>query len=51
MEVGHNAVAAFEGIDYLIFHAYDGKDRGRSKLRIEKLGWKNDWPVVESTRH
>lgn len=44
--VGHNAVASFDGFDYLIFHAYDAKDNGRSKLRIEKLGWENDWPVI-----
>ena len=44
--VGHNAVASFKGTDYLIFHGYDGNDKGRSKLRIEKLTWWNDWPVV-----
>ncbi|MEO6230721.1 MAG: arabinan endo-1,5-alpha-L-arabinosidase [Ferruginibacter sp.] len=45
--VGHNAVAAFNGIDYLIFHAYDANDRGRPKLRIEKITWVNDWPVIQ----
>ncbi|CAN5406652.1 arabinan endo-1,5-alpha-L-arabinosidase [soil metagenome] len=45
--VGHNAVAAFNGIDYLIFHAYDASDRGRPKLRIEKITWINDWPVIQ----
>lgn len=45
--VGHNAVAAFNGIDYLIFHAYDAADRGRSKLRIEKITWVNDWPLIQ----
>ncbi|MEY2917265.1 MAG: hypothetical protein RIS73_979 [Bacteroidota bacterium] len=44
--VGHNAVANFDGIDYLIFHAYDAKDNGRSKLRIEKLNWESGWPVI-----
>ena len=44
--VGHNAVAAFNGVDYLIFHGYDGGDKGRSKLRIEKLIWINGWPEV-----
>jgi arabinan endo-1,5-alpha-L-arabinosidase len=44
--VGHNAVASFDGIDYLVFHAYDAKDNGRSKLRIEKLQWENDWPIL-----
>ncbi len=44
--VGHNAVCTFDGVDYLIFHGYDASDNGRSKLRIEKLDWDKDWPVV-----
>ncbi|MEO6357872.1 MAG: arabinan endo-1,5-alpha-L-arabinosidase [Ferruginibacter sp.] len=48
--VGHNAVANFNGTDYLIFHGYDAADNGRSKLRIEKIGWFNDWPSVERRR-
>ena len=48
--VGHNAVANFNGTDYLIFHGYYAADNGRSKLRIEKIGWNNDWPVIE-TKH
>lgn len=46
--VGHNAVANFDGADYLIFHAYDAADRGRSKLRMEKITWVNGWPVVNA---
>jgi arabinan endo-1,5-alpha-L-arabinosidase len=48
--VGHNAVCTFDGDDYLTFHGYDATDNGRSKLRIEKLIWKEDWPVVEIKR-
>jgi len=44
--VGHNAVAAFNGIDYIVYHAYDANDNGRSKLQIEKIDWINGWPVV-----
>jgi len=44
--VGHNAVASFDGVDYLVFHGYDAADNGRSKLRIEKLQWEDGWPVV-----
>ncbi|MBL7738562.1 MAG: arabinan endo-1,5-alpha-L-arabinosidase [Chitinophagaceae bacterium] len=44
--VGHNAVVSFNGTDYLVFHGYDAKDKGRSKLRIEKINWLNEWPVV-----
>ena len=44
--VGHNAVYTFDGKDYLIFHGYDAKDKGRSKLIIEELSWDNNgWPV------
>ena len=45
--VGHNAVCTFNGTDYLIFHAYDANDRAIPKLRIEKLTWRNGWPVVD----
>jgi len=43
--VGHNAVTSFDGTDYLIFHAYDAADNGRSKLRIFELNWdEKGWP-------
>jgi len=48
--VGHNAVANFNGTDYLVFHGYDAHDKGKSKLRIEKLVWFNGWPVVARGR-
>ncbi len=44
--VGHNAVANFNGVDYLVFHGYDAADNGKSKMRIEKLEWVDGWPVV-----
>ena len=44
--VGHNGVSTFDGKDYLIFHGYDAKDKGISKLRVEELNWINGWPVV-----
>lgn len=44
--VGHNAVVNFDGKDYLVFHGYDAKDKGISKLRIEELIWNNGWPEV-----
>lgn len=45
--VGHNAVCTFDGTDYLVFHGYDAKDNGRSKLRTERLEWENGWPVMQ----
>lgn len=49
--VGHNAAVSFDGVDYLVFHGYDAKDRAISKLRIEKIRWTEDgWPEVTPTR-
>jgi len=45
--VGHNGFATIDGKDYILFHAYDAKDNGRSKLRIFELLWDKDhWPIV-----
>jgi arabinan endo-1,5-alpha-L-arabinosidase len=46
--VGHNSVARFGGVDYIVFHGYDATDpHARSKLRIEPLRWTADgWPEV-----
>ncbi|MCA9258017.1 MAG: family 43 glycosylhydrolase [Planctomycetales bacterium] len=45
--LGHNAVAEFDGVDYLVCHGYDKRDRGRSKLIVEPITWDADlWPVV-----
>jgi len=44
---GHNSVYTFGDKDYIIYHGYDAKDRGRSKLIIRELQWDKDgWPVV-----
>jgi arabinan endo-1,5-alpha-L-arabinosidase len=48
--VGHNAVISADGNDYLVFHGYDAKDNGRSKLRIEKITWFNGWPSIFTRR-
>jgi arabinan endo-1,5-alpha-L-arabinosidase len=37
--VGHNSVYSFNGRDYLVFHAYDAADNGRSKLKILEIDW------------
>lgn len=44
--VGHNSAYTFSGKDYLVYHGYDAKDRGKSKLIISSLQWENGWPVV-----
>ncbi len=44
---GHNATCSFDGKDYIIFHGYDAADKGKSKLRIETLGWDaQGWPFI-----
>lgn len=46
---GHNSAYTFDGKDYIIYHGYDAKDRGRSKLIIKQLQWdKEDWPFVNN---
>ncbi|WP_342088458.1 family 43 glycosylhydrolase [Dyadobacter sp. OTU695] len=46
--VGYNTVCTSDGVDYLVFHGYNVKDKGRSKLRVERLEWKDGWPVLRS---
>lgn len=45
---GHNSAYSFEGKDYLVFHAYDINDDGKSKLKIAEINWdENGWPVID----
>jgi arabinan endo-1,5-alpha-L-arabinosidase len=47
---GHNSVYDFDAKTYMIFHGYDARDKGRSKLRIEELVWDAaGWPIVKSS--
>jgi len=46
--VGHNSAYTFDGKDYIIYHGYDVKDRGSSKLIIEEMKWEDGWPVAPS---
>jgi arabinan endo-1,5-alpha-L-arabinosidase len=43
---GHNSAYTFDGHDYLIYHGYDAKDSGRSKLIISEIVWANGWPTI-----
>jgi arabinan endo-1,5-alpha-L-arabinosidase len=48
---GHNSAYTFDGKDYLIYHGYDAKDKGRSKLIIKELQWRTDgWPAVATDK-
>jgi arabinan endo-1,5-alpha-L-arabinosidase len=45
---GHNAAYSFDGKDYMIYHGYDARDHGRSKLILKEIQWDKDgWPVIE----
>ena len=44
---GHVAIVREPQRDYIVYHAYDTRDRGRPALRIQPLGWTADgWPVA-----
>lgn len=43
---GHNSAYTFNGKDYIVYHGYDAKDKGRSKLIVGELKWDNEWPEV-----
>jgi arabinan endo-1,5-alpha-L-arabinosidase len=41
---GHNSAYTFDGVDYIVFHAYTTT---YERLGIEKLSWEDGWPVVK----
>ncbi|MEZ4706334.1 MAG: arabinan endo-1,5-alpha-L-arabinosidase [Caldilineaceae bacterium] len=46
---GHNGIYVADGTYWIVYHAYDAKQVGIPKLRIESLGWDAEgWPVVPS---
>ena len=48
---GHNSVYTLDGVDYNIFHGYDAKDKGRSKLIIQEMQWDSEgWPVLQEVK-
>lgn len=48
--VGHNSAYTFGNQDYLVFHAYDSQDEGKSKLKIAEINWTKDgWPMVDKS--
>jgi arabinan endo-1,5-alpha-L-arabinosidase len=47
--VGHNGVALLNEKDYIVYHGYDVKDKGKSKLILKELNWATDnWLVINN---
>ena len=45
---GHSDAVTIDGTDYLVFHAYDRTDEGRSKLLVREIRWdRYGWPTVD----
>ena len=44
--VGHNSFYNFNNQDYIFYHGYDAHQNGAPVLRINKVLWENDWPVI-----
>jgi len=46
---GHNGILFENGIYWIVYHAYDAKQIGISKLRIESISWDaSGWPSLPS---
>jgi arabinan endo-1,5-alpha-L-arabinosidase len=49
---GHNGILLEDGTYWMVYHAYDAKQIGISKLRIESITWdSNGWPSLPSQTH
>lgn len=46
---GHNGILVEDGVFWMVYHAYDSKQIGIPKLRIESIAWDADgWPSLLS---
>lgn len=44
---GHNSILQENGIEYIVYHAYDAESQGTPTLRIDPLVWDADgWPSI-----
>ena len=48
---GHNGIYTKNGVDWIVYHAYDAQLNGVPNLRIESLAWDDEgWPRLPSQR-
>ncbi len=46
---GHNGIFVEDNVYWMVYHAYDSKQIGVPKLRLESIGWDSEgWPVLSS---
>jgi arabinan endo-1,5-alpha-L-arabinosidase len=46
---GHNAILQENGVEYIVYHAYDAENGGVPTLRIDSLEWDAEgWPFIPS---
>ncbi len=44
---GHNGILQENGVEYIVYHAYDAEHLGTPTLRIDRLDWDADgWPSI-----
>jgi arabinan endo-1,5-alpha-L-arabinosidase len=47
---GHNAILQENGMEYIVYHAYDAENQGVFTLRIDPLTWEADgWPSIATS--
>jgi len=47
--LGHNSAYTFDGVDVMVLHAYETKDKYLQKLKVMEMRWdKAGWPVVDT---
>jgi arabinan endo-1,5-alpha-L-arabinosidase len=45
---GHNSILQENGVEYIVYHAYDARLQGAATLRIDPLVWDDEgWPSIE----
>ncbi|WP_426170048.1 arabinan endo-1,5-alpha-L-arabinosidase [Pseudoduganella sp. R-34] len=47
--LGHNSAYTFDGMDVMVLHAYETKDKYLQKLKVMEMRWdRAGWPVVDT---